>query len=148
MPENSYQINDGLSETASCANAVAYDRKRGLIFAEHMTGEQCMYGESSGAVVLCIFPPTQPWNVRRILIDKIPNASREFLCTSIYLVGDAKVRIIYQKDRGDGMGAYYKDYDFLKDTLSEKGTMLLRTPFGDVNTDNENYARYLEAVAF
>ena len=44
--ENAYQINDGLHETASCGNAAAYDRKRGLIFAEYMTGEQCMYGES------------------------------------------------------------------------------------------------------
>lgn len=146
--EQAYQINDGLTETASCGNAVAYDRKRGLIFAEHMTGEQCMYGESSGAVVLCVFPPAQPWNVRRILIDKIPNASRGFLCTSVYLIGDAKVRLIYQKDRGEGMGSYYKDYDFLSDTLSEKGRFLFHTPEGDVNLDNTSYAAYLKTQGF
>lgn len=146
--ENAFQINDGLHETASCGNAVAYDRKRGLIFAEHMTGEQCMYGESTGAVMLSVFPPAQPWNVKQLRIDKIPNASRGFLCTSIYLIGDARVRIIYQKDRGEGMGTYYKDYDFLTDTLSEKGTVLLHTSFGDVNCDNTNYARYLETMGF
>ena len=146
--ENSYQINDGLHETASCGNAVAYDRRRGLIFAEYMTGEQCMYGESTGAIMLCIFPPAQPWNIKRILIDKIPNASRGFLCNAIYLIGDARVRIVYQKDRGEGVGTYYKDYDFLTDTLSEKGMFLLHTPFGDVNCDNGNYARYLETIGY
>lgn len=146
--QNSFQINDGLLETASCGNALAYDSRRGLIFAEHMTGEQCMYGESSGAIVLAVFPPAQPWNIRRITIDKISNASRGFLCTAIYLVGDAKVRIIYTKDRGEGLGAYYKDYDFLTDTLSPRGTMLLRTDSGDVNVENSTYAAFVESRGY
>ena len=140
---SAYQINNGLCETAACGNAIAYDSKRGLIFAEYMTGEQCMYGESTGAVELVIFPPAQPWNTRRIHIDKIPNASRGFLCNAIYLIGDARVRIIYTRDRGEELGSYYKDYDFLTDTLSDRGTMLLRTDRGDVNLENSTYAALL-----
>ena len=146
--EGSYQINNGLEETASCGNAAAYDRKRGLIFAEHMSGEQCMYGESSGVVNLSVFPPSQPWNVRQIRIDRIPNASRGFLCNAVYLIGDARVRVIYTKDRGEGLGAYYKDYDFLTDTLSERGTMFLHTGNGDVNLENRTYAAYVKSLGY
>ena len=146
--ENAFQINDGLRETASCGNAAVYDSRRGLIFAEHMTGEQCMYGEASGVVNLSIFPPSQPWNVRQVQIDKVPGASRGFLCTAIYLVGDAKVRVMYTKDRGEEIGVYYKDYDFLADTLSERHTVYLHTGEGDLNADNAGYARYLKSQGF
>lgn len=146
--EHAYQINDGLHETASCGNAVCYDLHRGLIFSEHMSGEQCMYGESSGIVNLSVFPPSQPWNIRFVQIDKIPNASRGFLCTAIYLVGDARVRIVYTRDRGEELGAYYKDYDFLTDTLSERKTMYLHTDEGNVNVENKTIARYYESQGY
>lgn len=146
--DRAWQINDGLRETASCGNAVAYDPRRGLIFAEYMTGEQCMYGESSGKIRLAVFPPNQPWNVRRIPIAEIPDASRGFLCNAVYRIGDGRVRVIYTRDRGERIGAYFRDYDFVTDVLSEEGTVFLRTDGGDVNVDNGSLAAFLASRGY
>ena len=32
------QINDGLTQTAACASAVAYVRQKGLVFISYITG--------------------------------------------------------------------------------------------------------------
>lgn len=146
--DGAYQINDGLHETASCGNAVAYDSRHGLVFAEHMTGDPCMYGEASGKVCLSVFPPRQPWNARFVLIDGGTGGSRGLLCNAIYMVGDARVRLIFETDRGDDPQTWTRDYDFLSDTVTERRTVWLRTEQGRLRLNNASYLDYIRAHGY
>ena len=136
------QINDGLSQTAACAPAAVYDKANGLVFVSYMTGIVKHYGEASGRICLSVFAPSQPCNVRHRLIDTGVGQSRGVLCTAIYLVGDAKVRIMFTTTRGE-IAAYYRDYDFYEDTLSERTEVFLRTEKGDVRLNGDSYKGYL-----
>lgn len=146
--DSAYQINDGLHETASCGNCVAYDSKYGLVFASYLTGAQCLYGESTGKLCLSVFPPRQPWNARHILIDGGTGGSRGLLCNAIYSCGDAKVRIIFNTDRGDDPETWMKEYDFSADKVTERRTVFLRTENGRERLDTDAYLRYIRAHGF
>lgn len=139
----SWQINNGLNETASCANCIAYDSKYGLVFSCYLTGLQCTYGESTGKLCLSVFPPRQPWNARHVTVDEGIGISRGILCNAVYSLGEAKVRMMFTYDRRD-KGTYIKDYDFLTDTVSEeKIPVYLRLKSGDILLDTESYCKYL-----
>ena len=141
------QISDGLMETAACASAAVYDKANGLVFVSYMTGVAKRYGESSGKLRLSVFAPSQPENARRRMIDEGVGQSRGLLCTAHYLVGDAKTRILFTTTRGE-KGAFFRDYDFYSDTLSERQEMFFRTPKGDVRLDTASYKEYLSAYGF
>ncbi len=136
------QINDGLAETAACASAAVYDKANGLMFVSYLTGLPKRYGESSGKLCLSVFSPSQPENVRRRVIDEGVGQSRGLLCSAHYLVGDAKTRMLFTTTRGE-LGAFYRDYDFYTDTLSERQEMFFRTDKGDVRLDTTSYKEYL-----
>ncbi len=136
------QINDGLTQTAACASATVYDKANGLMFVSYMTGLPKRYGESTGKICLSVYPPSQPENVRYRTIDTGIGESRGLLCNAIYLAGDGKARIIFTTTRGE-LAAYYRDYDFFTDTVSEKTEVFLSTEDGDVRLDNASYKAYL-----
>ena len=141
--ESSAQINDGLNQTGACASAVVYDKENGIVFVSYMTGERKHYGEATGKICLSVFPPAQSGNIRHRVIDTGVGQSRGFLCTAHYLVGDRKTRIMFTTTRGE-LAAYYRDYDFETDTVSERTEVFLRTEEGNVRIDNASYRKYLE----
>ncbi len=136
------QINDGLTQTAACASTTVYDKANGLMFVAYLTGIPKHYGESTGKICLSIFPPSQPENVRHRIIDIGIGESRGLLCNAQYLVGDAKTRIVFSTTKGE-LGTYYRDYDFYKDTISDRHEMFLRTKKGDVRLNSSSYAEYI-----
>lgn len=136
------QINDALTQTAACAGAIAYDKANGLVFVSYMTGLRKSYGESCGKICLSVFSPSQPHRVRHKVIDEGVKQSRGFLCTANYIVGDGVNRMMFTTTRGE-LGAYYIDYDFYNDTISERVEVFLRTEEGDVRLNNESYKAYL-----
>ncbi len=139
---NMVQISDGLRETAACASAPVYDKANGLVFVSYMTGLPKRYGESTGKICMSVFSPSQPENAHRRIIDEGIGQSRGVLCTAHYLIGDAKTRMIFTTTRGE-LATYYRDYDFLTDTVSERTEVFLRTDDGDVRLDNKSYKEYL-----
>ena len=136
------QINDALTQTAACASAIAYDKANGLVFVSYMTGLRKRYGESTGKICLSVFSPSQPHNVRHKVIDVGVGESRGFLCNANYIVGDGKNRIIFTTTKGS-LAAFYRDYDFYEDKVSERVEVLLRTDEGDVRLDKDSYCAYL-----
>ena len=141
--ENAVQINDGLTQTGADASAVVYDKENGIVFVSYMTGLRKHYGEATGIICLSIFPPAQPHNIRHRVIDMGVGLSRGVLCTAHYLVGERRTRIMFTTTREE-LAAYYRDYDFETDTVSERTEVLLRTDEGDVRIDNTSYRKYLE----
>ena len=141
------QISDGLTQTAACAAAVAYDRAAGLVYVSYMTGLPGRYGESTGKLCLSVFPPAQPTNIRHRVIDTGVGASRGLLCTAHYLVGPGRTRILFTTTRGE-KAAFARDYDFASDTVSERREVLLRTDAGDLRLDNASYRAYLAARGY
>ena len=146
--ENAFQINDGLRETASCGNTVAYDSKYGLVFALYHTGLPGAYGESEGILRLSIFPPKQPWNARHVTLDTGVGLSRGLLCQALYLTGDAKVRALFLTDRGKELTGYYRDYDYFADKLSERQPLYLRVDDEDLWLNNASYTKYIESQGY
>ena len=138
------QINDGLTQTAACASAVVYDKANGLAFVSYMTGLVKRYGESTGKICLSVFAPSQPENVRHRVIDVGIGESRGVLCTANYLIGDAKVRIMFTTTKGE-LAAFYRDYDFYSDTVGERVEVLLRGDEGDARLDNAACRAYFAA---
>lgn len=139
------QISDGLTQTAACASSAVYDKANGLVFVAYMTGIPKRYGESTGKVCLSVFSPSQPENVRHRVIDTGVGESRGLLCNAHYLVGDGKTRIIFTTTKGE-LAAYYRDYDFYADTVSERKEVFLRIENGDVRLNNTTYRAYLEKL--
>ncbi|MBQ6798236.1 MAG: hypothetical protein IJP11_03265 [Oscillospiraceae bacterium] len=142
-----YQISDGLTQTAASASAVVYDGKNGLVFVSYKTGLRQRYGESTGRICLSVFPPAQPWNIRHRIIDLGVGQSRGVLCTAHYLVGDGRTRMMFTTTRGE-LAAYYRDYDFFTDTVSERTEVFLRTKDGDVRLDNTTYRKCLSEFGY
>ena len=136
------QVNNGLEEAAACGSTVVYDQKYGLVFLVYMTGTRTSYGESTGRICVSVFPPAQPTNVRFRHIDDGVGGSRGVLCGCAYLVGDAKIRIVFTTTKGR-IAAWYRDYDFLNDTVSERTEVFLRAEGKDVPCDTEQYAKLL-----
>lgn len=136
------QVNDGLTQTAACSTTTVYDKKNGLMFVSYMTGLPKAYGEATGKICLSVFSPSQPENVRHRVIDTGVGKSRGFYYNAIYLVGDAKVRMLFTTTDGE-LATYYRDYDFYEDILSERTEVLLRSDDGDVRLDNASYRAYL-----
>lgn len=136
------QISDGLTQTAACASAAVYDKANGLVFVSYMTGLVKRYGESTGKICLSVFAPSQPHNVRHRVIDEGVGQSRGVLCTAHYLIGDAATRMIFTTTKGE-LAAYYRDYDFYNDRISERVEVLFRSDEGDVRLDNSSYKAYL-----
>ena len=136
------QISDGLTQTAACAAAVAYDRAAGLVYVSYMTGLPGRYGESTGKLCLSVFPPAQPTNIRHRVIDLGVGQSRGLLCTAHYLAGPGRTRMLFTTTRGE-KAAFARDYDFASDTVSERREVLLRTGAGDLRLDNASYRAYL-----
>ena len=141
------QINDGLTQTAACASTIAYDKANGLVFVSYMTGLAKHYGESTGKICLSVFPPSQPENVRHRTIDIGVGESRGVVCTANYLIADGKTRIMFTTTRGE-LATYYRDYDFITDTISERTEVFLRTENGDVRLNNTTYKEYLNNLGF
>jgi len=139
------QISDGLTQTAACASAVVYDKQNGLVFVSYKTGLPKRYGESTGKLCLSVFPPSQPTNIRHRVIDIGVGQSRGLLCTAHYLVGDGVTRMMFTTTRGE-LATYYRDYDFMTDTVSERTEVFLRTDEGDVRLNNATYRAYLDKL--
>lgn len=141
------QVSDGLTQTAACASAAVYDKQNGLVFLSYKTGLPKRYGESTGRICLSVFPPSQPHNIRHRIIDIGIGQSRGLLCTAHYLVGDGKTRMMFTTTRGE-LAAYYRDYDFMTDTVSERTEVFLRTKDGDVRLDNTTYRKCLAEFGY
>ena len=139
------QISDGLTQTAACASAVVYDKQNGLVFVSYKTGLPKRYGESTGKLCLSVFPPSQPTNIRHRVIDIGVGQSRGLLCTAHSLVGDGVTRMMFTTTRGE-LATYYRDYDFMTDTVSERTEVFLRTDEGDVRLNNTTYRTYLDKL--
>ncbi len=144
---NMDQISDGLTQTAACGSAVVYDRQNGLVFVSYMTGLPKRYGESTGKLCLSVFPPSQPGNIRHRVIDTGVGQSRGLLCTAHFLVGDGRTRMMFTTTRGT-LAAYYRDYDFISDSVSERMEVLMRADEGDVRLDNASYRAWLAARGY
>ena len=136
------QINDGLSEIAACGSAVAYDREYGIAAVLYNTGNHGHYGESTGKICLSMFAPSQPHNCRRRVVDYGVGESRGCLCNAIYPLGGGIFRVAFTLTKGDIAG-YYRDYDFLTDSLTERREMFFRTSRGDERLTSESFRRYL-----
>ncbi len=141
------QISDGLTQTAACASAAVYDRANGLVFVSYMTGLPKRYGESTGKLCLTVFPPSQPQNARRRILDEGTGQSRGLLATAHYLVGDARTRVMFTTTRGE-KAAYMRDYDFETDTVSPRTEVLLRSGGRDVRLDNASYRAFLSEQGY
>ncbi len=141
------QINDALTQTGACASTVAYDKANGLVFVSYMTGIIKYYGENAGKICLSVFSPSQPHNIRHRIIDEMPGKSRGFLCNGNYLIGDGILRVFYTTNRGE-LAAYYKDYDFFNDTVSERTEVFLRNDNKDVRLDKNGYIEFLASKGY
>ena len=141
------QINDGLTQTAACCSAVAYDKANGLVFVSYLTGIAKRYGESSGKLCLSVFSPSQPQNVRMRVIDIGVGESRGLLCSACFIVGDGVARMIFTTTRGE-LATFYRDYDFYADTVSERREVFFRSDNGIVRLNGESYAEYLKKRGF
>jgi len=139
------QISDGLTQTAACCSAAVYDRENGLMFVSYMTGLPRRYGESNGKLCMSVFSPSQPGNIRHRVIDEGEKKSRGLLCGAHYPVGCGKTRMIFTTGYcTDGEKAvYYRDYDALSDTVSERTEVFFRTDEGDVRLEQKAFSRYL-----
>ena len=138
------QISDGLNQTAACASASVYDKSYGLVFVSYMTGNLRSYGESSGKICLSVFSPSQPHNARHRIIDEGVGKSRGVLCTAHYLIGDRRTRMMFTTtEQSEHVAAYYRDYDFETDTVSDRREVFLRTDNGDVPVNNATYREYI-----
>jgi hypothetical protein len=136
------QINDGLTQCAACGSAVVYDKVNGLVFVAYMTGLPQHYGEATGKICLSVFNPGQPENARRRIIDEGVGQSRGLLFTAHYGVGDGRTRMLFTTTLGEE-AAFYRDYDFHTDTVSERQEMFFRTEKGDVRLTKAAYKEYL-----
>ena len=141
------QINDALTQTASCAGEIAYDKSNGLVFVSYMTGLRKRYGESTGKLCLSVFSPSQPHNVRHKVIDVGVGESRGLLCNANYIVGDGVSRTIFTTTKVES-AVFYRDYDFYNDTVSDRVRVYLRTESGDVALNKFSYREYLAACGF
>ncbi len=143
----SVQINNGLTETSGDGASLAFDSKYGIMFCAYMPGHIGNYGESRGRISLSYFPASQPTNIRFTTVI----AEKDVYCQNILGLGDGKVRVIYEKDSrapGDHVTAY-KDFDFLTETWSEEGIMMLQKEDGTKTPlcTTEQFA-YLESNGF
>ena len=134
----STQINNGMEECAACASNVVYDKKYGLVFLVYMTGTRTSYGESSGRICLSVFSPTQPTNIRFRRVDDWLGGTRGVLCMCAWLIGDAKIRILFTTTKGQ-LGAFYRDYDFLTDTVSDRTEVFLQVNNLQLPVNNDSY---------
>ena len=141
------QISDGLTQTAACASAAVYDKANGLVFVSYMTGLPRRYGESTGKLCLSVFPPSQPFNVRRRVLDEGTGQSRGLLATAQYLSGIGRTRVLFTTTVGE-KAAWMREYDFQTDTVSPRAEVLFRSDNGDVRLDNVSYRAYLAARGF
>lgn len=147
LVEKAVQVNNGLEEAAACGSTVVYDPAYGLVFLVYMTGTRTSYGESTGRICVSVFSPTQPTNIRFRHIDEGIGGSRGVLCGCAYLVGPATVRILFTTTKGR-VAAYYRDYDFLNDTVSDRTEVFLRLSGKDVTVDNETYTKLIAEQGF
>ncbi len=140
--EKATQISNGLDESAACSSSVVYDKRYGLVFMVYMTGTRTSYGESTGRICLSVFSPSQPTNIRFRRIDEGVGGSRGVLVNCAYLIGEARIRILFTTTKGQ-LGAFYRDYDFLTDTVSERTEVFLQVEGQELPTTNESYRKYL-----
>lgn len=112
------------------------------MFLVYMTGTGTSYGESTGRICLSVFSPSQPTNVRFRRVDEGIGGTRGILSGCAYRIGPAKIRILFATARGE-IAAYYRDYDFLTDTLSERHEVKLKIDEKLYRIDNESYSYYL-----
>jgi len=156
------QVNNALEQTAACGSAVAYDKANGLVFVSYMTGIPKRYGESTGRICLSVFSPSQPHNVRHRYIEVLEGKSLGFLCNAIYLIGDRRVRIMFTDHSSQNSkfeaneeitwkgpnAVYYRDYDFVTDTVSDRTEVFFRTADGDVSINSQNYCAYVNGCGY
>lgn len=147
LVDRAVQVNNGLEESAACGSTVVYDPAYGLVFLVYMTGMRTSYGESTGRICVSVFSPSQPTNVRFRRIDEGVGATRGVLCGCAWRIGDAKIRILFTTTRGR-IAAYYRDYDFVTDTVSERTEVFLRVGGELLPTDNDSYTRLIAAQGF
>lgn len=144
MLENSVQINNGFTQTSADGASLAFDSKYGMMFCAYMPGPHGHYGESRGRISLSVFPASQPTNIR--FVD-IAYGNDEY-CPNILGLGEGKVRVIYEKNsiaEGDH-SLCYKDYDFVKDELSDEKVVMVKKEGGTlVPLSYSVQAEYLEA---
>ena len=141
------QVNNGLEESAACASTTVYDGAYGVVYLVYMTGTRTSYGESTGRICLSVFSPSQPTNTRFRRIDDALGGSRGVLCTCAWLTAPGKLRILFTTTKGT-LGAFYRDYDFLQDTVSERTEVFLCVDGEDLPTVNESYTRLIGSHGF
>ena len=141
------QVNNGLEESAACGSSVVYDQKYGLVFLVYMTGTRTSYGESSGRICLSVFSPTQPTNIRFRRVDDWLGGTRGVLCMCAWLIGDAKIRMLFTTTKGQ-LGAFYRDYDFLTDTLSDRMEAFFEHNSQQLTVNNDSYRAILADYGF
>lgn len=139
----SVQISNGLTETSADGASLAFDKKYGIMFCAYMPGPQGHYGESRGKIALSYFPASQPTNIRFLTIA----TGEDVYCQNILGLGEGRVRVFYEKNsRAEGdHKTFFKDYDYLADTLSQEETVMLQKENGEVVPlcQSEQYA-YLD----
>ena len=145
--EKATQVNNGLDESAACGSTVVYDPAYGVVFLVYMTGTRTSYGESSGRLCLSVFSPTQPTNIRFRRIDEGVGGSRGLLCGCAYSIGPGKIRMLFTTTKVH-VAAWYRDYDFVTDTVSERTEVLLRVEDSLLPTDNDSYKKLLALHGF
>ncbi len=133
--ENSVQINNGFSETSADGASLAFDKKYGIMFCSYMPGYQGNYGESRGKIALSYFPASQPTNIKFVTIAE----GDDVYCNNIWGLGDGKVRVIYERNSKAESDHFtcFKDFDFIKNTLSEEKIVMLKKDNSEVVTLNE-----------
>jgi len=141
---NAIQINDGLNQTAACSSCIAYDTEDGTIFYAYETGLQRAYGESIGKLMLSVFSPSQPTNIRFVTLDEGNGTSRGILCNAIRIIDHMACRVYYS--RFDI--CYYSDYDFYTNTVGGLHELKLRTATGDVRLGSTAYKDYIESNGY
>ncbi len=143
----SVQINNGLTDTSGDGAGLVFDKKYGIMFCAYMPGKQGNYGESRGRISLSYFPASQPTNIRFVDIS----TDKDVYCHNILGLGEGCVRVIYEKNSREDCPhyTYYKDYNYLTDTLSEETRIMLKREDGSVVplTESEQFA-YLERNGF
>ena len=144
--KDSVQISDGMSQTSGDGVRFAYDKKYGVMFAAYMPGEQGHYGESRGKIALAVFPPTQPENLRTVIIS---NEQDDYGCQCLPL-GNGVVRVFWVRRSRESNYHFsmYRDYDFINDALTEPANVQFSSGGETVNFRSKVINDYLKANGY
>lgn len=145
IDRESFQINDGLTQTSADGSGLAYNSKYGITYNVYMPGNRGSYGESRGRICLTYFPTTQPTNQKTIEVVSGNSVYNPNIC----MIGDT-VRLYYLKNSGTRSSHIqcYKDFDIATETLGDEHNCKFVMGGESVDLTTLNVYSYLTSLGY